>query len=64
MKKVETKLYIEENKETDECNVVIRIGTLNSKSDALNLASYIFITHALDFTPEIIHDTEPKGTLH
>ena len=64
MKKVETKLYIEENKENDECNVVIRIGTLNSKSDALNLASYIFITHALDFTPEIIHEEEPHGTIH
>ena len=64
MKKVETKLYIEENKETDECNVVIRLGTLNCKSDALNLASYIFITHALDFAPEIIHDQEPHGTIH
>ena len=41
MKKVETKLYIEESKETEECNVVIRIGTLNNKSDALNLASYM-----------------------
>ena len=64
MKKVETKLYIEENKETDECNVVIRIGTLSCKSDALNLASYIFITHALDFAPEIIHDQEPNSTIH
>jgi len=44
--------------------VVIRIGTLNSKSDALNLASYIFITHALDFAPEILHDQEPHGTIH
>ena len=64
MKKVETKLYIEESKETEECNVVIRIGTLQNKSDALNLASYIFITHALDFAPEIIHDQEPHGTIH
>ena len=64
MKKVETRLYIEENKTSTECNVVIRIGTLSCKEDALHLASYIFITQALDFTPEIIHDTEPKGTLH
>ena len=64
MKKVETKLYIEEAKDSAECNVVIRIGTLSSKEDALNLASYIFITHALDFTPEIIHEEEPHGTIH
>ena len=64
MKKVETKLYIEEAKDSAECNVVIRIGTLSSKEDALNLASYIFITHALDFTPEIIHEKEPFGTIH
>jgi hypothetical protein len=64
MKKVETKLYIEEAKDSAECNVVIRIGTLSSKEDALNLASYIFITHALDFAPEIIHEKEPFGTIH
>ena len=40
----------------------------NPLNKTINLNSlnpdYIFITHALDFTPEIIHEEEPHGTIH
>ena len=45
--KVISKLFIEKN-EDDKHEVVIRVGPLLSENDALNIASYIYITQNLD----------------
>ena len=41
---LETRLYIEEDKSIDKCNIVIRIESFPTKAQALEIASYIFIT--------------------
>ena len=45
--KVSSRLFIERNDE-DNHEVVIRVGPLLSENDALNIASYIYITQNLD----------------
>ena len=45
--KVSSRLFIERNEE-DNHEVVIRVGPLLSENDALNIASYIYITQNLD----------------
>ena len=45
--KVISKLFIEKN-EDDKHEVVIRVGPLPSEHEALNIASYIYITQNLD----------------
>ena len=41
MKQIETKLFIEEDKSNNECNIVIRVSSLPTKQDAVNLATFI-----------------------
>ena len=45
--KVSSRLFIERNDE-DNHEVVIRVGPLLTENDALNIASYIYITQNLD----------------
>ena len=44
MKQIDTKLYIEEDKSNNECNIVIRVTSLPSKQDAIHLATFIITT--------------------
>ena len=64
MKEIETKLYIEEDKSIDKCNIVIRIESLPTKEQALEVASYIFITMQIDFTDILLAPENTKRTLH
>tara|TARA_Y100000592_G_scaffold46288_1_gene73427 strand:- start:230 stop:424 length:195 start_codon:yes stop_codon:yes gene_type:complete len=64
MKEIETKLYIEEDKSIDKCNIVIRIESLATKEQALEVASYIFITKQIDFTDILLAPDSTKRTLH
>ena len=64
MKELETKLYIEEDKSIDKCNIVIRIESLPTKEQALEIASYIFITKQIDFTDILLAPNYTKRTLH
>ena len=66
MKKVETRLYIEENKNSTECNVVIRIASLPTKEDAVHLATFIMATRCIDFSDINISDYDMpiNTTLH
>ena len=50
--KVSSRLFIERNDE-DNHEVVIRVGPLPSEHDALNIASYIYITQNLDIGDSI-----------
>ena len=64
MKDIETKLFIEEDKYIDKCNIVIRIESLATKEQALEVASYIFITKQIDFTDILLAPDYKKRTLH
>jgi len=55
--KVISKLFIEKNEENNH-EVVIRVGPLPSENDALNIASYIYITQNLDISDII----KPENT--
>ena len=64
MKDIQTKLFIEEDKSIDKCNIVIRIESLPTKEQALEVASYIFITKQIDFTDILLASDYTKRTLH
>ena len=64
MKDIQTKLFIEEDKSIDKCNIVIRIESLATKEQALEVASYIFITKQIDFTDILLASDYTKRTLH
>jgi len=65
MKKIETRLFIEENKHTEEHSIVLRIGPFQDKEDALNAAGYIYMTNNLDFSNIISFDpTIINRTIH
>ena len=48
-RKIISKLFIEKDYK-DNHEVVIRVGPLPSANDALNIASYIYITQNLDIS--------------
>jgi hypothetical protein len=50
MKQIETKLFIEEDKSNNECNIVIRVSSLPTKEDAVHLATFIMATRCIDFS--------------
>ncbi len=66
MKQIETKLFIEEDKSNNECNIVIRVSSLPTKEDAVHLATFIMATRCIDFSDINIsdYDLPPNTTLH
>ena len=61
---LETRLYIEEDKSIDKCNIVIRIESFPTKAQALEIASYIFITKHLDFSDIQLAPDPDRRKLH
>ena len=66
MKQIDTKLYIEEDKSNNECNIVIRVTSLPTKQDAIHLATFIMATRCIDFSDICLtdYDMRPNTTLH
>ena len=66
MKQIETKLFIEEDKSNNECNIVIRVSSLPTKQDSVHLATFIMATRCIDFSDINIsdYDMPPNTTLH
>ena len=70
----ESRLFIEENKQTKEFQVVVVVGKFRSKQEAAHHASYIAMTKSIDFSPGHLMDNlceledwvygEKKPTLH
>lgn len=66
MKQIDTKLFIEEDKSNNECNIVIRVTKLPTKEDAIHLATFIMATKCIDFSDFSYFDIDipPNTTLH
>ena len=66
MKQIETKLFIEEDKSNNECNIVIRVSSLPTKQDDVHLATFIMATRCIDFSDIMVseHHMPPNTTLH
>ena len=73
MEQLITKMYVEKNKQTNEHEVVIRIGKFKTKEEALQASAFIYITKCIDLSPPSPNDVfteielQPRGmkpTLH
>ena len=51
MNNKESKLFIEQNKKTNEFQILITVGKFKTKEEAANHASYIALTKSFDFSP-------------
>lgn len=47
----ESKLFIEQNKKTNEFQILITVGKFKTKEDAAQHASFIALTKSFDFSP-------------
>ena len=70
----ESRLYIEQNKKTNEYQVVVVVGKFKDRTEAAHHASYIALTKSIDFSPSHLLENlsdledwvygEKKPTLH
>ena len=67
MKPLRTKLYIEKNIFTGGFDVVLRIGSLEVKEEAMDLATIVLLKNIPGLEPADIlptEDNEPNRTVH